>query len=299
MLKRSPRQFPALAAVLSLLVTFGVADAARGADEHHTLWVARGAHNSVVLLGSVHMLKPGASELPPEAAQAYAHAKALVMEVDLNALNAEDLLTAMSNQSAMAEDQTLAEALGPALYDRFRKQARVLGLDADMLAHTQPWLAALALDQAQMAKLGYASAAGVDEQLAHQAAADHKPIVGLETVEEQLGVFARLSAAQQRRFLAYTLDEEERAGDELEHMVSAWRRGDTVALEQLLQEGFEDFPDLLAVLTTERNRRWLATLLPLLAENQDYLVVVGAMHLVGKNGLVELLRQRGYSVTQH
>jgi uncharacterized protein YbaP (TraB family) len=266
---------------------------------HHSLWVVKGRDNTLVLLGSVHMLKPEASDLPAEALVAYDHAAALVMEVDLNAVSPESLATSMATLGALPQDQTLERALGAELYARLKAQATSDGLDADLLQHTQPWLVALMLDQLQMARLGFVSAAGVDEQLAQRAAGDHKRIIGLETMDEQLGLFAHLSAEQQRRYLSYTLDEQGHAAEELAAMVAAWHTGDAVALEKLMDEGFKNFPDLQRVLTSERNRKWMATLLPLLKEKQDYLIVVGAMHLVGKQGLVALLRERGYRVVQH
>lgn len=275
------------------------AGAAFADGAHHSLWVVKGHGNQLVLLGSVHMLRPDASALPAEALQAYARATALVMEVDLNSVRPEELMASMATLGALPPEQTLEQALGPALYARLATQARADGLEPAMLEHLQPWLAALMLDQTQMAHLGYDPASGVDQQLAQRAAADHKRIIGLETVDEQFGLFAHLSMSQQQRYLRYTLDEHERAADELQQMVAAWQAGDTRSLEKVLAEGFGDFPDLYRTLTSDRNRRWLDTLVPLLDGTQDYLVVVGALHLVGKEGLVALLRERGYSVEQH
>jgi len=67
----------------------------------------------------------------------------------------------------------------------------------------------------------------------------------------------------------------------------------------LLSESSEQYPELFRMLTTDRNRRWLPTVTGLLATRQDYLVIVGALHLVGQDGLVNLLRQAGYQVEQH
>ena len=288
-----------IAGLLLAFVATATAAAAAADDGHHSLWVVKGKSNSVVLLGSVHMLRPDASELPAEALQAYEHAAALVMEVDLGSVGAEDMVSAMSTLGTLPEDQTLERELGPELYGRFKTQAASEGLDAELLEHMQPWMAALLLDQAQMARLGFDGAAGVDQQLAQRAASDHKRIVGLETIDEQLGMFAHLSIDQQRHFMRYTLDEQGHAAEQLGEIVAAWRSGDTRELEKLLGEGFADFPDLYRVLTTDRNRKWMATVVPLLNDSQDYLVIVGALHLVGKDGLVALLRDRGYSVVQH
>jgi uncharacterized protein YbaP (TraB family) len=240
-----------IATLLLCLVCAG----ARADDTHHTFWIVKGAHNTVYLLGSVHVLKPADSDLPAEALRAYTSAKALVMEI--------------------------------------------LGLDPEFFSAYQPWFAAMALQQAELAKEGFDAGSGVDEQFAQRAATDHKPIIGLETVDQQLGIFANLSNAQQRRFLLYSLDDAEDTEHAADAVVSAWRVGDVKKLERLLSESFEQYPELFRMLTTDRNRQWLPTITQLLHEDQDYMVIVGALHLVGKDGVVQLLQQAGYQPVQH
>ncbi len=98
---------------------------------------------------------------------------------------------------------------------------------------------------------------------------------------------------------AGALEEGDHFAAEFDALVAAWRAGDARALERMMAEEFKDSPGLFRTLTTERNRRWMQTLTGLLGEDQDYLVVVGALHLVGRDGLVELLRRQGYTVVQH
>ena len=121
----------------------------------------------------------------------------------------------------------------------------------------------------------------------------------LETVEEQLGFFAKLPTEQQRQFLRATLKDLDTEGSDAAVMVRAWQRGDSAELERLLRKESGDTPELFRMLTTDRNRRWLPRIVALLSESQDYLVIVGALHLVGSDGLIELLRRQGYSVVQH
>jgi len=104
--------------------------------------------------------------------------------------------------------------------------------------------------------------------------------------------------AQQKRFLVMTLDETAQLDSEIEDLLRAWRTGDTAALAQLMAGEYEEFPDLYRRLTVERNRAWVGRLVELLDDRDDYLVVVGALHLVGPGSVVDLLRQRGYTVTQ-
>ncbi len=281
----------------ALLLSCALSAGAR-ADGHHTFWSVKGAHNTVYLLGSVHVLKPGDSDLPPEALQAYSKAKALVMELDLNNA-AESLMDVDTSLEMLPEGQTLASVLGPQAYGVFSAQVKKLGMEPDFFSAFQPWFAAVALEQQELAQQGFEAGSGVDEQFAQRAAADQKPIIGLETVREQLGFFSQLSLDQQRRFLLYTLDEAASSASDADAVVSAWRSGDIQALERLLSESYQQYPELFRMLTTDRNRQWLPTITGLLHEDQDYLVIVGALHLVGKDGVVHMLEQAGYPAVQH
>ena len=278
---------------------FGASLGARADEAHHIFWEVKGKHNTVYLLGSVHMLKAADSTLPAEAMHAYALSKVLVMEVDLNGVGADALLESGAELETLPEGHSLADAVGPQLYAQLLSRAKPLGLEAEILSHFQPWFAALTLQQLELAKSGFDPTAGVDEQFALLAQADYKPIIGLETIDEQLGFFAHLSLEQQRQFLRSTLQESDTAESQTDAVVRAWQRGDTVRLEQLLREGTDESPELYRLLTTDRNRRWLPKITQLLNGDDNYLVIVGALHLIGHDGVVELLQRQGYTAVQH
>jgi uncharacterized protein YbaP (TraB family) len=266
---------------------------------HHSFWSAKGGHNTVYLLGSVHVLKPEDSDLPPDSLRAYDHAKALVMELDLNNISPESLLGTDLSEEMLPQGQTLAEALGPSVYGKFVTHLQPLGVEPDFFSQFQPWFAAISLEQLELARLGFESGSGVDEQFAARAQTDNKPIIALETIEQQLGIFAHLSLDEQRRFMLYTLDDADDTAGATDAVITAWRNGDTKSLEQLLSESYAQYPELFRVLTTDRNRAWLPVITGLLHEDQDYLVIVGALHLVGKDGIIQLLQQQGFQVVQH
>ena len=277
---------------------FGASLGARADAAHHILWEVKGKHTTIYLLGSVHMLKVADSALPAAALHAYAMSKFLVMELDLNGVGAESLFESGAELETLPEGQSLADAAGPQLYAKLLVRAQPLGLEPEILSHFQPWFAALMLQQFELAKSGFDPAAGVDEQFAVLAQADHKPIIGLETIDEQLGFFAHLSLEQQREFLRSTLQDSATAESEADAVVQAWQRGDTVKLEQLLREETNESPELYRLLTTERNRRWLPKITQLLNSDDNYLVIVGALHLIGHDGVIELLQRQGYTAVQ-
>jgi uncharacterized protein YbaP (TraB family) len=283
----------------ALWLLCGAAAAARADDAHHIFWEVKGRHNTVYLLGSVHMLKAADGALLPEALRAYAASKVLVMELDLNADGADSLLESAADLMTLPQGQTLAAAVGPQLYAQLLAQARPLGLTPDVIEHLQPWFAALMVQQMQLTKSGFDAAAGVDEQFSLLAQQDHKPIIGLETMDEQLGFFAHLPLEQQRQFLRSTLEDSASAVSDTDEVVRAWQRGDTIKLEQLLREGTHDSPELYRLLTTDRNRRWLPKIVALLNGEDNCLVIVGALHLIGHDGMIDLLQHQGFSPQQH
>jgi uncharacterized protein YbaP (TraB family) len=229
---------------------------------------------------------------------AYAMSKILVMELDLNEVGADSALESGAELETLPEGQTLAEAAGPQLYAKFLARAQPLGLQPEVLSHFQPWFAALMLQQLELSQSGFDPAAGVDEQFALLAQTDHKPVIGLETIDEQLGFFAHLSLEQQREFLRSTLEDASSAESETDAVVQAWQRGDTGKLEQLLRSGSNESPELYRLLTTERNRRWLPKITQLLTGDDNCLVIVGALHLIGHDGLIEMLQRQGYTALQ-
>jgi uncharacterized protein len=289
------RGFIALAVTCTFL---GVACAARAEDGHHILWSIQGNHNTVYLLGSMHLLRPADSALPAEVIRDYNCAQALVMELDLSQEDPPKLLGPAPELSDLPAGVTLSKVLGRKLNAQLQAHATELGLDLKGLQHFQPWLVVLILDQLELSKLGFEADSGVDMQLLHRAQADHKPVIGLETLEEQYGFFAHLSIRQQREYLRTALKDEEDDPDKTDELFQAWQRGDTAALEKLLRQGADEAPEIYRLLTVDRNRKWLPKITQLLNDDTDYLVIVGALHLVGRFGLVDLLQRQGFVLTQ-
>ncbi len=269
------------------------------ADEgKHVFWEVTGRHNTLYLLGSVHLLHNTDRALPAVTEAAYLDAETVVEEVDLFAATADLAGGPGLALQTLPAGKTLAGVLGPELHARLQKDAAALHIDTDFLTSMQPWYVAMLLTQTRLLQQGFSPTDGVDYQIAERARSDRKPLRGLETVAEQLSLFANLPLEDQRDFLLAALDEPD-AGKELADITAAWRRGDLSLLESLLRQGAEESPAFFKTLTTDRNLRWLPQLEKMLADPvNDYLVVTGALHMVGSDGLVALLRKQGYKVVQ-
>ena len=283
---------------LLLVALLGLPAGAQARDRH-LLWAVEGEHNTVWLLGSVHVLRAGDATLPTAAEEAFVDAELIVMEDDLYGADADPLAlaTAMQSQALLPEGQTLRSVLGSD-YAAMNAQARQSGIDLASLDPFAPWLVAMAVLDQEMARRGYLPEHGVEQTLARRAARQGKPIEGLETAAEQFAMLASMPLPTQKRFLQMTLDESAELDQELADMLAAWRTGNTAALAAMLEQESQTFPDLYRRLTIERNRAWVQQIDQMLESRDDYLVVVGALHLVGPESVVDLLRRRGHRVTQ-
>jgi uncharacterized protein YbaP (TraB family) len=266
---------------------------------HHILWEIKGRHNTVFLLGSVHLLRPDDREIPAEASRAYEQSRTLVLELDLNAIDPTAMAAEGATLGVLPEGQTLASALGPDLYSKFKAAADSSGLPSEIVDRFRPWFAAMTLEQMQLAKAGFDAESGVDVRFAQRAQADGKPVIGLETLDQQLHIFADMSADQQRDYLRSTLEDMDTGIKQVDEVIAAWQQGDSAKLEQLLKEASHDSPELFRKLTIDRNRQWLPRIEQMLGDDKNYLVVVGAMHLIGHDGVIDLLQHDGYSAIQH
>lgn len=262
------------------------------------VWAIRGAHNTVYLAGSIHLLPANDAALPPGFERAYTDSAKLVMEIDLGNFDPLEAAAWMSDHGTLPKGTTLREVLGEARFLRVNAAAASLGLMSAGLNEQAPWLVGIELTEQAYSHEGFDPEDGVEEQLVRRAQSDGKPTAGLETLPQELGGLVALSRADQVRMLDQTVDELKDLKSEMADIVKAWRAGDAPRLAALLAEEYKAFPALYRPLVTERNERWMAQIEQLLRGQENCLVVVGSLHLVGDGGLLELLRKRGFSAKQ-
>jgi len=262
------------------------------------VWAIRGARNTVYLAGSVHLLRAADAKLPAAFDRAYADSSALVMEIDMDDLDPLQAQAWMLEHGMYAEDGSLSEALGKTRFQKLEKEAERLGLPAEAIDRFEPWMAAMTLVQLQLATLGFDPEQGVEKQLERRAVADRKEIKGFETLQEQLGLLDNLPTADQMKFVDVTLEEMHEMAGATDELVAAWRTGNSTRLASLLGEEYNTAPGLYTTLVADRNRRWMPQIERMLTGDKNYMIIVGTLHLVGRGGLLELTKARGYQAKQ-
>jgi uncharacterized protein YbaP (TraB family) len=248
------------------------------------------------LLGSVHYLREADHPLPEVIDELYSRADTLVMEIDLDDIDAAQSQTEFMSAAMLVRGKTLPDVLAPETYALAQTEAHALGIDLTLLEHFEPWLVAITMLDLGVGRLGFRPEYGVEQHLLHRAQLDGKEVLGLETLATQIAIFDDLPADQQEALLEQTLAEIDSAEDVMSEMVDAWRAGKLDALSKTLMEDFADFPELYSTLVVDRNMQWIEALEALLAKPGRCLVVVGALHLVGAHNVVDLLAAEGFVV---
>jgi len=283
------------AALLWLLPAIALADSA---GHPVTMWMAEGTSHRVYLLGSVHLLRAQDHPLPRIIDDVYDEAETLYMELDMDDLDPLLMQATINRLGMLDEGTSLQDVMGVELYAEAKARAAELELPLDMLERTEPWLAAITVEQLALARIGFNPSYGVEMHLLKKASSDGKEILGFESVEQQLAYLDGLSLDAQRDLLMQTLAESAAIQDLMDDLILAWRSGDIDYLERTLLEDVSGYPELYDTIVASRNRLWVDTIDALLEQREDYLVVVGALHLVGDDGVPHLLEQRGVRITQ-
>jgi uncharacterized protein YbaP (TraB family) len=264
----------------------------------HSLWELHGKHNTVYLLGSIHVLRPSDYPLSPVMLEAYRDAKSVLMEVNLQEISSQQVQAEMLGSAVLPEGKTLTGVLGKERYGRADALAHAVGVELSLFDQFAPWFAAEAISQIQLTQLGFQPESGVEMYFMERARHDGKSVDGLETVHDQISLFQNMSLDTQADYLVSSLEEAHDLPKEVDSMVRAWQRGDTQWFANELQSEFGRDPRLYQSVLVARNRKWVPKIEALLNDDKNYLVIVGTGHLVGQGSVIDLLKKDGIGATQ-
>ena len=267
----------------------------------HLLWTVTGPGGSAYLLGVLHFGKPEMYPLPPEMTQAYADSQALVVETDLTALDPTQIARIVAAKALYRDGTTLQQVLTPATWRQLGEVMKKFGSSAQLVERQKPWFVSLSLTSLALKRFGFDENLGIDNHFM-KLAYKKKPIIQLETFDQQLDFLNGFSAAEQEEMLKETFQDIEKGSQFLADTLKAWEAGDAPKIDRLLNQEFRETSKtdahMYRVLITERNAAMVDKLDRLLRRGGKYFVVMGAAHFVGNDGIVELLKAKGYRVQQ-
>jgi uncharacterized protein len=283
---------------LLLAVLLLAAASSRADGALHSLWELHGKHNTVYLLGSIHVLRPRDYPLAKPVLDAYADASSIVMEINLGELDLDGLQQEMLASAMLPEGKTLPQIMGSARYAHAASLAHELGFDLAAFDQFAPWFVAEAISQLQLAQLGFQAESGVEMYFLDKARADGKTVAGLETAHDQIALFEAMPLDAQAEYLVSNLEEASTLPREIDEMVHAWAGGDTGWFKSHLQQELGRDPKLYQSVLGSRNRKWLPKIEALLNDDKNYLIIVGNGHLVGDDNVIDLLKRDGIAAKQ-
>lgn len=282
----------AAALSLALLVT------AQAAEAKAFAWKASGKGGTIYLMGSIHVMSASFYPLNPALEAAFKDSDLLVEEVDMAEMLDPMAQMAMLTRGMLPSGQSLDTMLTPATLALVKKVTGDLGADGGPLMRFKPWMLAIALQGMELAKAGFDPALGLDQHFYELAKAGGRAVQGLETVEFQISRFDGMTLEQQDRMLAETLKELATETATVGKLGDAWKAGDVATLERIALADLKSDAVMYQRLLVERNRNWMPKIEALFARRGRALVVVGAAHLIGPDGVIAMLKAKGYTVEQ-
>ena len=263
------------------------------------LWQVSDDDNTVYLLGAFHLLKAGDYPLSDDVETAFEDAERLVFEVPPEQIDDPANVNKFLQAASYANGGKLSEVMPPDAYEKLTTMLAGSAMPPSVLDRFEPWFVNLTLLMGMAQPLGFSGEQGLDRHFMGRARETGKPASGLETLEQQLGVLDGAPMEEQVYGLSQLVDDPSEVARKLNELHAAWRGGDVETLERLaIDEMKAEAPESYRLVNIDRNRAWLPQVREMLDApgEDDVLVVVGAMHLPGDDGLVEGLRNAGYQV---
>ena len=281
-----------------LVLAVSLSSAAQDRGHAVSMWKLDGETNTVYLLGSVHLLRAEDHPLPSIIDEAYGEAETLIMELDMDDIDPVEAQSLVNELGLIQDDRSLSDLMGPERYAEAEALANSAEIPLTMLGKSEPWLAAITVEQLMLARIGFNPLFGIENHLMEKAVGDNKEIIGLETIREQLEFLDSMSLESQRALLLQSLKESVDIQKIMDELVHAWRHGDIAFMEDNMLDEMKRYPELYSTIVVERNLNWLKKIEELLDDDDDYLIVVGALHLIGEDGVPALLTKRGREIQQ-
>ncbi len=278
--------------ILSLVLLSSVGEAKT------SMWQVSNGTHSLFLGGTIHMLNQTDFPLPDEFDWAYRSADVLVLETDLLRLTQPQFQNLLIQRVSYPDGQTLKTQLQPRTYKLVSDFLSARGLSIAIFESFKPSMVSISMSVMEMKRLGLDSI-GVDQHFFQRAREDGMPTSQLEKPEDQIEFIANMGAGNEDELLLNTLRDLRDLLPVLREIKQSWRSGEEVRLARAaLNPMRQDYPALYQSLLVERNKDWLPQIVEMLGTGETELVLVGALHLVGEQGLLKQLKAHGFQVVK-
>ncbi|KAB0663998.1 TraB/GumN family protein [Oryzomonas japonica] len=270
--------------------------ACSGAGAESSVWKAQKGGSVLYLGGTCHVLREKDFPLPVEFDRAYRASQVVVFETDLGTLQAPATQQRFLARALYSDGSTVDKHLSPKAYAALRAFSEANGIPLSTFGQFKPSMIVTTLTLMELMKMGVTQQ-GVDNVYYARAIADKKAVDGLETADQQIDYVVSMADGNEDAFVAYSIEDMKNMREQFGLLVGAWRTGDAGKLDELMSGEFKARqPQLYQRLIVERNKNWLPVIEGYQKLRQTRFVLVGVAHLVGPDGIIEALRQKGYRV---
>lgn len=268
-------------------------------SQKNFLWSIQSKTNTIYVLGSLHLTKKEIYPLNSKIEKAFDQSEFLAVEANVNDIKKIDIQKLMERAFYTPPD-TLEKHVSPEIYDDVKKEMSRLGLPLELIRKQKPWFLSMTLVSLELIKLGLDPNLGVDKYFLSKAEGKKK-ILELESLDYQIDLLSNFSDKDQELFLLWTLKDLTIMEQEVNKLTQAWTSGDTKGMEAILKRGISEDKRLSSIfekLIYGRNRKMVLKIEDFLKTKETYFVIIGAGHLVGDQGIIEILKGKGYVVEQ-
>lgn len=285
----------------ALLFVFGTQAAV--AQSPVFLWKITSNAGEVYLLGSIHLAKPDMYPLDARIEEAFRTADNVVVEVNVGGAGTAEQQALALQMGVYSDGTTVQDHLSPEAFARFQGFLEERGLPLMVFQGFRPWMSAATLQILEMQRVGFDAEIGIERHFLRLAEQQDKVVHELETAEFQLRMLAEMPDDLQELFLISTIEEYESFAGRIDEMIASWRIGDSTVLANMLLDDYREKPEMRPLyqrILIDRNVGMAEKIVDMLEGGGKWFVIVGAAHLVGEQGLVEMLQRdaHGFEVMQ-
>jgi len=279
---------------LSLLIFFSLILPAH-ADS--PVWKVSKGDDYLYIGGTIHLLGYQDYPLPAEFEKIYNKSKMLVLETEISKAQELEFQEKMQAIMTYTDGSKLIDHLKPATYKALEEYLKSTGIPVETFEDLKPSMLSMTLTIMELRKLGI-TGAGVDAFYNQKAVDDHKIIGKLETLDQQLKFIEKLGADDPDEFMLYTLREMKNLASTFNNMKQAWRNGNMEKLAEIGITPLKEFPGTYQMILVDRNNAWVPQIEAMLKTKDIEMILVGALHLAGKDSVLNQLKALGYKIEQ-
>lgn len=298
MCSKSIKKFFSFFFFLFFLALFSLVVTVPSEANKSCLWEIKTDRNSVYLLGSLHLMKKESYPLDTAIENAFNYSEIIVLETDLDAMNEPDFQLKMMSAGMYSDGNTLNRNLPEKTYLQLRERLKELNLSVENFDSLKPWFCATVISISELKKRGFDPAFGIDTYFLGKAKQDSKKLLFFETREFQLNLFAAMEGLNQNLFLEQVLKDVEIIDTMFPKMVKSWENGDIKSLALIINKSLMEYPAIYERFIIKRNNSWLPMIESFIGQDKNVLIIVGTGHLVGGEGIIDLLKNKGYKLKQ-